>query len=134
MNIVKKFPASSFVEVTNRNIDPSTIGAKKTPEITIGNKSVSTVKVGEFLIGEDTSYSKITDILTTEGKVKQVNLSSGISFKVDASSEIAVGDEFSEHSLVNSTVVSIDVLPSETLYEFVVEGSGKLIVDNVELS
>ena len=133
MNIVKKFPASSFVEVTNRNIDPSTIGAKKTPEITIGNKPVSKVKVGEFLIGEGPTYSKVTDIITSIGEVKQVNLSSGISFKVDASSEITTGDEFSEHSLINSTVVSIDTLPSETLYEFVLEGTGKLIVDNIEL-
>jgi len=74
MNIVKKFPASSFVEVTNRNIDPSTIGAKKTPEILIGNKPVSNVKSGEFLIGEGPTYSKITDIITSEGEVKQVNL------------------------------------------------------------
>jgi hypothetical protein len=134
MNIVKKFPSSSFLEVTNRNIDPTTIGAKKTPEINIGNKPASKIKVGEFLIGVGPSYSKITDILITEGAVKKVNLSSGISLKVDASSEIAIGDVFSEHSLVNSTVISIDLLPSETLYEFVVEGSGKLIVDNVELS
>ena len=133
MNLVKKFPASTYLEVTNRAISLTDLKFKKTPEVTIGNKPIEEIKVGEYVIADDHTYSKVTAINTSEGPVKKVHLSSGASFKIDGNSVISVGEEFSEHSLVDSTVVLVEDLPSETLYELVLEGSGKLIVENIEL-
>lgn len=133
MNLVKKFPALTLVEYSTKGIDTSQANRSKEPEIALGAKPIAQIKVGEYVVGTNKTFSKVIAINITEGTTKTVTLSNNNSFSIDSASTIEVGEIVSENSILNPTVTSVTEGTSEKLFELILEGTGELTVNNVEL-
>ena len=135
MNLVKKFPSNTLIEVTSKVVSLDDKNRTKEPPIIVGTKNVQDVKAGWYAKNESGTYTKITAINTSQGAVKKVSLSSGNSFYVDASSTVDIGETFSEfEGLVTSEVISVTEESSTTLYEFTLEESNGLLINNIAIS
>lgn len=135
MNIVKKFPKNTLVDVASKIVDENDKNLPKGPAITIGSINIQEVKEGWNVKSTSGTYSKITGIIKSEDSVKKVNLSSGNSFLVDANSDIVEGEELTEFDgLLTSTVISIEDAGTAPLFELVTEGDGSLVINNIALT
>lgn len=133
MNLVKKFPINTLVDIASKVVDINERHRRKEPPITVGTKDIQEIKVGWNAKNSDKTYSTITAINLSEGSVKKVNLSSGNSFFIDSSSSIEVGESFSEFDgLLTSSVTSVNEIEgSKTLYELQVDGDGSIVINNI---
>ena len=133
MNLIKKFPIATLVDVTSKVVDINERHRSKEPPIFVGTKVVQDLKVGWKAKNANNSYSNITAINTSEGTVKEVKLSSGNSFFIDSNSTIEPGETFTEFDgIITSTVTSVNTVEeSKTLYELEVDGDGSLVINNI---
>lgn len=135
MNLIKKFPTNSLIEVSSQIVSFDDKNRTKEPPIIVGTKKVQEIKIGWHAKNESGNYSKITAINTSEGAVKKVTLSSGNAFFIDALSNVEIGETFSEfEGLLTSEVISVSEESSATLYEFVLDGEGGLLINNVAIN
>ena len=135
MNLVKKFPIDTLVEIASQIVSLDDTNRGKEPPIHIGTKKVQEVKQGWYAKNASNTYSKITSINTSTGTVKKVTLSSGNFFYIESNSTIDVGEEFSEYAgLITSSVTSVDDAGTMDLYELILEGDGGLLINNVTIA
>ena len=135
MNLVKKFPKNTLVDVASKIVSLDDRFRSKEPPITVGTINVQEVKQGWNAKNSSGAYSKITSINKSEGSIKKVTLSSGNSFFIDANSVIVEGEELTEFDgLLTSTVVSVEDAGTAPLFELITDGDGSLVINNIALS
>jgi hypothetical protein len=135
MNLVKKFPIDTLVEIASQVVSLDDTNRGKEPPIHIGTKKVQEVKQGWFAKDADGGHSKINSVNTSTGTVKKITLSSGNFFYIDSNSTIDVGEELSEYAgLITSSVTSVDDAGTMDLYELILEGDGGLLINNVTIA
>jgi len=135
MNLVKKFPINTLVDVASKVVSLDDRNRSKEPPITVGTIKIQEVKQGWNAKNSSGNYSTITGINKSTGNVKKVTLSSGNSFSIDANSVIVEGEELTEFDgLLTSTVISVTDVGTKELYELVVDGDGSLVINNIALS
>ena len=135
MNLVKKFPTDTLVEIASKVVSFDDTNRSKEPAIFAGTRGIQDIKQGWFVKAGDNQHSKITSITITQGEVKKVSLSSGNFFYIDATSTIEVGESFNEYGdLITSTVLAVENIGSMDLYELTTEGDGGLLINNVTIA
>lgn len=135
MNLVKKFPINTLVDVASKVVSLDDRNRSKEPPITVGTIKIQEVKQGWNAKNSSGNYSQITGINKSTGNVKKVTLSSGNSFFIDTNSVIVEGEELTEFDgLLTSTVISVTDVGTKELYELVVDGDGSLVINNIALT
>lgn len=142
MSISKNIPGATVVDYATGIPKPDSelIANKNARQVAIGNAPASSIKVGNYLMGENLetsqpSYRKVLDISTTsEVPCKLVTFESGLVLKVAAESSLNVGDTVSGAYGINHVIVSIDDTDPATTYTFTLEGEGNFNVSGILVS
>lgn len=142
MSISTKIPSSTVIDYSTGVPKPDSelVANRNAPLIAIGNAPASSIKVGNFLVGENNenlkpTYSKVTNITSTPNTAcKNITFVSGLVLKVAAESTINVGDTVSGAYGVDHVVQSVEDTAPETVFEFTLEGSGNFLSSGIIIS
>ena len=142
MSISKNIPGTTVLDYSTGIPKPDSelIANKNARQVAVGNAPASSIKVGNYLMGENIetlqpTYSKVLAISTsTDVACKLITFESGLTIKVDANSTVNVGDTVTGAYGINHVIASVEDTDPATTYTFTLEGENNFNVSGILLS